>query len=109
MKSSAARLAFLVATPLVLAVVLWFHPKANGDTLYEALRDDVTAMLVEHITMLFFIPLTALAAFVLLNGLQTHHPPPIGPIGLICFAVAVVLFERTSARGASAHMVLHPR
>jgi hypothetical protein len=72
MKSSAARLAFLVATPPVLAVVLWFHPKAHGDTLYEALRNDVTAMLVVHVTMLFFIPLMALAAFVLLNGLQTR-------------------------------------
>jgi len=26
------------------------------------------------------------------------HPPPIGPLGLVCFAVAVVLAERTRAR-----------
>jgi hypothetical protein len=209
MKSRAFRLAFLLATPLVLAVVLWFHPNADADTLYEALRDDVTAMLVVHVTMLFFIPLMALAAFVLLNGIQSRaatagrwalgvfvafytawevsvglvtgfltdyangldtqgqaviadaiehhngnfvigdasitliiggtgwivamgataialrsaggsrivaaliacaslfalHPPPIGPIGLICFTVAVALFERARMRSVSAHTV----
>jgi hypothetical protein len=212
MKSSAARLAFLVATPLVLAVVLWFHPGADGDTLYNSLRDDVTAMLVVHVTMLFFIPLMALAGFVLLNGVHSRaatasrwalgafvafytawevsvglvtgfltdyanglpqrdaavvadaiehhngnfvigdasitlliggtgwivamlaaaialrgvgarrlvavlvgcaslfalHPPPIGPIGLICFAVGAALFERTRARIATAHTSASP-
>jgi hypothetical protein len=205
MKSRAARLGFLVATPLGLAVVLWFHPHADGDTLYSSLRDEVPAMLAVHITMLFFIPLMALAAFVLLNGVQGRaatvgrwalgafvvfytawevsvglvtgfltdyangldaqgqaaiadaiehhngnfligdasitlliggtgwivamvaaaialrgeggsrlvaaliacaslfalHPPPIGPIGLICFAAGVALFERTRARAAA--------
>jgi hypothetical protein len=212
MKSSAVRLAFLLATPLVLAVVLWFHPGADGDTLYSSLRNEVTTTLVVHITMLFFIPLMALAAFVLLNGMQSRaatvgrwalgafvafytawevsvglvtgfltdyangldaqgqaviadaiehhngnfvigdasitliiggtgwivamlaaaiavrsaggsrlvaaliacaslfalHPPPIGPIGLICFAVGVALFERTRARATAAPMAASP-
>ena len=30
------------------------------------------------------------------------HPPPIGPIGLACFAAAAVLIERWRARGAGA-------
>jgi hypothetical protein len=66
------RRTFLLVTPLVLAVVLWFHPGGDGDTLYEMLRHDVTSTLVVHITMLFFIPLMALAAFVLLHGLQSR-------------------------------------
>ena len=61
---------FVLVTPLVLAGVLWFHPGGDGDTLYEMLRNDVTATLVVHITMLFFIPLMALATFVLLYGLE---------------------------------------
>lgn len=63
---------FLLVTPLVLAGVLWFHPGGDGDTLYEMLRNDVTSTLVVHITMLFFIPLMALAAFVLLRGLESR-------------------------------------
>jgi hypothetical protein len=212
MKSSVARLAYLFATPLALAVVLWIHPGADGDTLYSSLRDDVTAMLAVHITMLFFIPLMALAAFVLLSDVQSRaatvgrwalgvfvafytawdvsvglvtsfltdyangldaqgravmaeaiehhngnfligdasitliiggagwivamgaaaialrsaggsplvaaliacaslfalHPPPIGPIGLICFAAGVALYERTRARAAVAHTAASP-
>jgi hypothetical protein len=207
MKTRLSRPVFLLATPLVLAGVLWFHPNADADTLYEALRDDVTAMLVVHITMLFFIPLMALAGYVLLSGIEARaatvsrwalgvfaafytawevsvglvtgfltdyangldangraviagaieehngnfvigdasialllggtgwivamgaaaialrgagasrliaglvggatlfalHPPPIGPIGLVCFAAAVVLFERSRVRGAVGH------
>ncbi len=34
------RRTFLVATPLALAVVLWFHPP-GGDKIYEGVRDDV--------------------------------------------------------------------
>ena len=30
------------------------------------------------------------------------HPPPIGPIGLVCFAAALVLVERARARNATA-------
>ena len=30
------------------------------------------------------------------------HPPPIGPVGLVCFAAAAVLIERSRARRPSA-------
>ncbi len=30
------------------------------------------------------------------------HPPPIGPVGLVCFAAAAVLIERRRARDARA-------
>ena len=48
------RLIFLVATPLVLAVVLWFHPP-GGETVYEGVRDDVGEWLFVHTAFLFFI------------------------------------------------------
>jgi hypothetical protein len=44
-------------------------------------------------------PLTVLVA---LSALFAIHPPPIGPVGLVCFAAAAVLVERARARGASA-------
>jgi hypothetical protein len=30
------------------------------------------------------------------------HPPPVGPVGLFCFAAAAVLIERARAREAKA-------
>jgi hypothetical protein len=99
MKSRVFRIGFLVATPLVLAVVLWFHPNADADTVYESLRDDVTAMLVIHVTMGVFLAFfTAWGVSVgLVTGFLT------GPIGLVCFAAAVGLLEHARSRGGAAH------
>jgi hypothetical protein len=37
-----------------------------------------------------------------LSALVAIHPPPVGPVGLVCFAAAAVLIERWRARGARA-------
>lgn len=143
---------FLVATPLALAVVLWWHP-AGGENVYEGVRDDVGAWLFVHTALLLFMPLLGLAAFLLLSGLRSLaatvsriavvfgvlgwvvamlaaavafrragagwpvtvlvgfaalfaiHPPPVGPVGLACFAAAAVLIERAKAREAKAPAV----
>jgi hypothetical protein len=42
----------------------------------------------------------ALTMLVGLSALFAIHPPPIGPIGLVCFAAAAVLVERARARAA---------
>ena len=63
--TSALRLVFLVATPVTLAVVLWWHPP-GGDDVFADLRHDVNAWLNVHTTFLVFIPLLGLAAFLLL-------------------------------------------
>jgi lysylphosphatidylglycerol synthetase-like protein (DUF2156 family) len=44
-------------------------------------------------------PLTLLIGFAALFAI---HPPPIGPVGLVCFAAAAVLVERSRSRGADA-------
>ena len=60
------RRAFLVATPLALAVVLWFHPPGGEHGVYEGVRHDAGAWLAVHTAFLFFTPLRALAVFPLL-------------------------------------------
>lgn len=35
-----------------------------------------------------------------LSALVAVHPPPVGPIGLVCFAAGAVLIERRRAAGA---------
>ena len=44
-------------------------------------------------------PLTLLIGFAALFAI---HPPPLGPVGLVCFATAAVLSERFRSRGADA-------
>ncbi len=63
------RLAFLVAIPLALAVILLWHP-AGGSNVYEGVRGDVDAWLFVHAGMLFLLPLLGIAVFVLLRGLE---------------------------------------
>jgi hypothetical protein len=36
------------------------------------------------------------------SALFAIHPPPVGPVGLVCFVAAAVLIERVRARGATA-------
>jgi hypothetical protein len=48
------------------------------------------------------------AALIACASLFALHPPPIGPIGLVCFAAGVALYERTRARAAAAHTAAPP-
>jgi hypothetical protein len=50
-------------------------------------------------------PVTALVGFAALFAI---HPPPVGPVGLACFAAAAVLIERARAREAKALVLSRP-
>jgi hypothetical protein len=88
---------FLVATPLVLAVVLWWHP-AGGDNVYEGLRDDVGAWTFVHTALLFFMPLLGLAAFLLLSGLDSRAAT-VSRVALVFFLVFYTAYEVTVGLG----------
>jgi hypothetical protein len=61
-------LAFLIGVPFAWAVLLLFHPGGEATDVYGSARDDVTAFLVVHLGMLLFIPLMAVAVYLLLRG-----------------------------------------
>ena len=88
---------FLVAMPLVLAVVLWFHPP-GGDTVYEGVRDDVDAWRLVHAVFLFFIPLMALAVYLLLDGLRSTAAT-VSRASLVLFLVFYTAYEVTVGLG----------
>jgi hypothetical protein len=88
---------FLVATPLALAVVLWFHPP-GGNPVYEGVRDDVSAWLFVHTVFLFFIPLMAIATYLLLNGLESRAAT-VSRVALIFFLVFYTAYEVTVGLG----------
>lgn len=66
---SRGELAFLIGVPLAWAVLLLFHPGGEGD-IYPALRDDVTPWLVVHVGTMMFIPLMAVAIYLLVQGIE---------------------------------------
>jgi len=92
-----ARRSFLVATPLVLAVVLWFHPP-GGSTVFEGVRDDVGAWLFVHTAFLFFIPLMAIATYLLLRGM-TGRAATVSRVSLVFFLVFYTAYEVTVGLG----------
>jgi lysylphosphatidylglycerol synthetase-like protein (DUF2156 family) len=94
----ALRRAFLIAMPLALAVVLWFHPPGGDDGVYEGIRHDSDAWLFVHSTFLFFIPLMALAVFLLLRGLQSRAAT-VSRVALIVFLVFYTAYEVTVGLG----------
>ena len=67
---SPGELAFLIGVPLLWAILLLFHPGGEGDQIYLDAQDDVTRFLVVHIGMMLFIPLMAVALYLLLHGVE---------------------------------------
>jgi hypothetical protein len=91
------RRVFLVATPLALAVVLWWHP-AGGEDVYEGVRGDVGAWLFVHTALLLFMPLLGLAAFLLLGGLRSLAAT-ISRVAIVFFLVFYTAYEMTVGVG----------
>ena len=84
---------FLVATPLALAVVLWWHPP-GGTEIYADVRDDVDAWLFVHTTFLFLTPLLGIAAYLLLRGLESRAAT-VSRVALVFFLVFYTAYEVT--------------
>jgi hypothetical protein len=69
-KLSRPTLYLLIGVPLAWAVLLLFHPGGDGTEIYLDARDHVTRFLVVHVGMMLFIPLIAVAIYVLLRGVD---------------------------------------
>jgi hypothetical protein len=93
----ALRRLFLVAMPLTLAAVLWFHPP-GGDDIFEGVRDDVNAWMFVHTVFLFSIPLMAAAVYLLLDGVRSR-PATLSRIALVFFLVFYTAYEVTIGLG----------
>ena len=88
------RRVFLVATPLCLAGVLWFHPAGDNENIYEGVRDDVGAWLFVHTVFLLFTPLLAIAAYLLLRGVDSRAAT-VSRVSLVFFLVFYTAYEAT--------------
>jgi hypothetical protein len=82
-------LAFLVGVPLAWAVLLMFHPTGEGESItYADLQDKLTAWFAVHIGMILFIPLMAIAVYLLLRGV----PGTAARVSRIALAVFVLFY-----------------
>jgi hypothetical protein len=95
--STVLRRVFLLATPLALAVLLWWHPP-GGDPVYEGVRGDVSDWIFVHTVLLLFMPLLAIAAYLLLNGLESRAAT-LSRVALVFFLVFYTAYEVTVGLG----------
>ena len=94
MTHALTRRLFLVATPLALAIVLWFHPPGDADHIYQGVRDDVEAWLFVHTVFLLFVPLLAIAVYLLLRGVESRAAT-VSRVALVFFLVFYTAYEAT--------------
>jgi hypothetical protein len=93
-------IAFLVGIPLAWAVLLLFHPTGGGEAVtYADVQDQVTAWLVVHIGMMVFIPLMAVAVYLLLRDIE-GTAARISRIALVPFVVVYGAYEVLLGIGA---------
>jgi hypothetical protein len=85
-------LAFLIGVPLAWAVLLLFHPSGDGEQIYQDIEGNVTAMLAVHIGTMFFIPLMAVAVYLLLRGVE-GTAARVARIALVPFVVFYGVWE----------------
>ena len=88
LRLSRSEVAFVVGVPIAWAILLLFHPGGDGNQIYASLDGDGTRMLVVHVGMLVFIPLLAVAIWLLSRGIET----PAARIGRAALPVFVVFY-----------------
>ncbi|HYN50092.1 MAG TPA: hypothetical protein VES62_04135 [Thermoleophilaceae bacterium] len=96
---STPEVAFLIGVPLLWGILLLFHPGGEGTVVsYMDLQDKVTAWMVVHIGMMFFIPLMAVVVYLLLRGVE-GTAATVSRIALVPFVVFYSTWEALQGIG----------
>ena len=94
--------AFVVGVPIAWAILLLFHPGGEASRVYASLDGDGTRMIIVHVGTMIFIPLLALAIWLLSRDLET----PAARIGRAALPVFVVFYVAWEALQGIANGVL---
>jgi hypothetical protein len=95
---SSGELGFLIGVPLLWAILLLFHPGGQGEEIYLDAQDNLTAFVVVHIGMMFFIPLMAVAFYLFLRGVE-GTAARVSRIALVPFVVFYSAWEALQGIG----------
>ncbi len=82
---------FIIGVPVAWAVLLLFHPVGDGD-FYPIIHDKLVAWQAVHIGMMIFIPLFAVAVYMLLRGVD-GKVAGVSRMSLVVFAVVYAAWE----------------
>jgi hypothetical protein len=88
-----AEVAFLIAVPVLWAVLLAFHAAPDGNDIYGSLAGEGTRWIAVHLGSVFFIDLMALALLLLLRGV----PGTTAKISRVALFPFVVLYTAGDA------------
>ena len=102
LRLSRSEVAFVVGVPLAWAILLLFHPGGDANEIYASLEGDGSRMIAVHVGMMVFIPLLALAIWLLSRGLET----PAARIGRAALPVFVVFYVAWEALQGIANGIL---
>jgi hypothetical protein len=87
--------------PVAWGVLLLFHPGGEGTEIYQDLHDKVTVWMVVHVGMLVFIPLFAIAVYILLHDIE-GTAALVSRIALAFFVIFYGAFETLQGIGVGA-------
>lgn len=90
---SRAEVAFLIAVPVLWAVLLAFHAAPDGNDIYGGLEGEGTRWIAVHLGSVFFIDLMAVALLLLLRGV----PGTAAKISRVAIFPFVVLYTAGDA------------
>jgi predicted lysophospholipase L1 biosynthesis ABC-type transport system permease subunit len=82
----------LFGTPLVLAIIEWFHPRGGGQALFDAVIHQADWWLILHLVQVPLFALIAIAVWLLITGLR-------GPLATaarasaVCFAATIIAYD----------------
>ena len=102
LRLSRSEVAFVVGVPIAWAILLLFHPGGDASQVYASLEGDGTRMIIVHVGMMIFIPLLALAIWLLSRGIET----PAARIGRAALPVFVVFYVAWEALQGIANGIL---
>jgi hypothetical protein len=87
--------------PVAWGILLLFHPGGEGTEIYQDLHDKVTVWMVVHVGMFVFIPLFAIAVYILLRGIE-GTAARVSRIALVFFVIFYGAFETLQGIGVGA-------
>ena len=102
LRLSRSEVAFVIGVPIAWAILLLFHPGGDASQVYASLEGDGTRMIIVHVGMMIFIPLLALAIWLLSRGIET----PAARIGRAALPVFVVFYVAWEALQGIANGIL---
>jgi hypothetical protein len=96
----AARRWFVPAVPLVLAIVLLFHPRTGDGRVYDEVSGAADRWMTVHVELAVLVPFLAFAVYLLLDGVR-GRAATVSRVALAPFVVGFLVWEANAGIGTA--------